>query len=56
MKDFADTLRAFEISRENLDLIRQDALSRNEGPDALDRLVLVSPQPFFILLFAASAA
>jgi hypothetical protein len=52
VKDFVDTLRAFEISRENLDLIRQDALSRNEGPDALDRLVLVSQQAFFILLFA----
>ncbi|ALG70227.1 hypothetical protein VY88_08625 [Azospirillum thiophilum] len=55
MKDFADTLRTFEISSENLDRIRQDALVFNDGPDRvkhLDRLVLVNQQAFFILFIA----
>lgn len=55
MKDFADTLRTFEISSENLDRIRQDAIVRNDNPDnvkRLDRLVLVNQQAFFILFIA----
>nr|WP_255542290.1 HEPN domain-containing protein [Azospirillum sp. INR13] len=55
VKDFADTLRAFEIASENLERIQQDASFWNDDPDALrrlDRLALVNQQAFFVLLFA----
>ncbi len=55
MRDFTDILRAFAVSKENLDHLRKDALSRIDDFDELIRLErqqLITQQAFFFLLIA----
>jgi len=55
VKDFADILRTFVVSKENLDRLWQDALSRIDDFEELiqlERQRLITQQAFFFLLIS----